>query len=93
MKALYAGVALCLLFPSPGARADYFQLFDRSGQNYVELARVQVEGRVLFTDRYGRIQLTLPRGEHSAQVTVGGAQKVVVFRLDGDDRLKTVRLP
>jgi hypothetical protein len=93
MKALPACIALGLMLSSPAAHADYFQLFDASGRNYLELARVQIEGRVLFTDRYGRLQLTLPRGEHSARVTVGGAQQTVVFRVDGDDRLKTLRVP
>jgi len=92
MKTILAGVALAALFASPAARADYFQIFDAEGRNFVASARVDIEGRSVYTDRYGRIQVTLPPGLHQARVVVGGTTRSVTLQVDGGDKLKTLRL-
>jgi hypothetical protein len=93
MKTLAIGLAFGLLITAHDAHADYFQLFDRNGERYLDLARVEVEGRVVYTDHYGRIELNLTPGRHTGRVNVGSSRNMVEFQLDGSDRLKKVRVP
>jgi hypothetical protein len=92
MKALTTGLVLAALLSPLGARADYFQLFEPDGRNFVALARVEVAGQTVQSDRYGRISVRLAPGQYEAHVVTGGTVRNVVLRADGGDRLKTVRL-
>lgn len=91
MNALATCTAVGMLLLSSAARADYFQVFGSHG--YIALSRIEVEGRVYYTDGYGRIELRLPAGDHSGQITMHGATSNIAFHVDGTDRLKPLRVP
>jgi len=92
MKALTHTLAVLTLLAPLAARADYFQLFEADGRNFVALARVEVAGQSVQSDRFGRINLNLPPGQYQARVVTGGSSRSVTLQTDGGDRLKTVRV-
>jgi len=88
-KFAFALIVIAMLFGST-AFADFFQLIDRSGGSYIAHAKVLISGQTqtYYTDAYGRINISLPNGSYSAQVTYKNMTKPVTLIVDGSTQLK-----
>lgn len=93
MRKIIFIVFLSLLLVSV-AYADQFQmLVDKKTGAYVAYAPVYV-GKSLIghTDKYGRITINLPRGEHRCKVEYRGERKSVEINITDSIELKVVYL-
>lgn len=75
------------------AYADQFQIIEKKSGSYVAYAPVYDDETLLgHTDKYGRITINLPRGEHRCKVEYRGKRKSVEIDITDSIELKVVYL-
>lgn len=92
MKLILLSIAIALSVTSV-AFADSFQIIEREHQFYVAYAPVYIDSKLHgHTDRYGRIDITLPNGEYSGEVGYRGQRKNIKITIDGSQEQKVIFL-
>ena len=96
MKTLAYLIAICSL--SAGiASADQFRVREKKGNETFDMpyAKVRISSAPGFegwTDKYGRITVSLPNGSYTAEVCRAGTTNHVNLAIDGQNTLKTVHV-
>lgn len=75
------------------AWADIFQLVDRNSGYYVSYAPLYINSKLQgYTDKYGRIKISLPAGNYQGQVEYQRRRKNITLPIDGSAQLKVINV-